>query len=199
MANIGIFSGAFDPIHKGHLQFARDAQARLDIDKIFFLPESRPRRKQGVKAFEHRLEMVKLAIRNDDKFGLIVLEQERFTPHETLSILQARFHGAKLHILIGDDMLRNLGSWPHVEELIKATKFIIGSRGEPARALNLINAIEYTRGINFDYQIFQSFWPAISSQKIKTELRKKHRSDKLPPAVQDYIIENKLYISRDVS
>lgn len=193
MISVGIFSGTFDPVHNGHLQFARDALVHGSLDKIFLLPEARPRRKQGVKSIEHRMRMVQLAVADDLQLGVIILEQPRFTPHDTLPLLKARFQGAKLHMLMGDDMLKHLGDWPHVEQLVSAIHFIIGVRGDHGEAINRIKAIERARGVNFQYQIFSSTLSGVSSSSVKNSLRKKGRSDDVPPNVLAYIKEQGLY------
>lgn len=197
MTRVGIFSGTFDPVHNGHLEFARGAAARAGLDKIFFLPEPRPRRKQGVKAIQHRLNMVQLAILDEPKFGVIILEQPRFTPHETLPVLQARFQGANLHFLMGDDTLKHLGDWPHVEQLVHAAHFIIGVRHDQHQAIKLIQAIEKTRDIKFRYQIFQSPLAGVSSSKVKASLRQKGTNDEVVPEVLAYIKEHGLYSAAD--
>ncbi len=35
---IGLFGGAYDPIHNGHLMIAQDLITKLDLDKFFFIP-----------------------------------------------------------------------------------------------------------------------------------------------------------------
>lgn len=190
---VGIFPGTFDPVHNGHLQFAIESLERASLNKIFFLIEPRPRRKQGVKAFEHRLRMVQLAIKSEPRFGTIVLEQAQFTPQDTMPLLQARFKGAIMNLLMGDDMLKHLGDWPHVEELVKACHFIIGVRHDEGGALERIMALERTRGLDFKYSIFTSKFSAVSSSKIKSSLRKKGFSDDIPVIVQEYISEHGLY------
>jgi nicotinate-nucleotide adenylyltransferase len=199
MKRVGIFSGTFDPVHNGHLQFASDALDRAGLDKVFFLIEPRPRRKQGVKAFEHRLQMVQLAVAGDPALGTIVLEQAQFTPNETLPILKARFEGAALHMLMGDDMLKHLGDWPHVDDLIKDTCFIIGVRHDEHEALSRIKSLEQTRGLSFQYKIFKSTYSAISSSKVKAELRRTGASPSIPDEVQDYIRTHNIYASMGAS
>lgn len=193
---VGIFSGAFDPVHNGHLQFAHDALERIGLDKVFFLVEPRPRRKQGVKAFEHRLAMVQLAVKDNPKFGLIILEQTRFTPHETLPVLLARFKGAQLHMLMGDDVFQHLGDWPGVERFVSSTYLIIGVRGPQSKVIGYLNALEHARGLGLNYEIFESTFPEVSSSKVKATLRKSGISEDIPPEVQNYINEHELYVSK---
>jgi nicotinate-nucleotide adenylyltransferase len=201
MKRVGIFSGTFDPIHNGHIRFALDALDQAGLDKVFFLVEPRPRRKQGVKAFEHRQAMVQLAIRDESRLGSIVLEQARFTPHETLLLLAARFKGATLCMLMGDDMLGHLNDWPQVEELVRTCTFVIGKRRNNQTNLiqERVQALEQTRGLSFAYQVFDSPLSGVSSSKVKAELRRTGKSADLPLAVQEYITQQGLYASSGVS
>lgn len=201
MKGVGIFSGTFDPVHKGHVQFAQDALKKVGLEKVFFLVEPRPRRKQGVKAFEHRQAMVQLAIRDIAQLGSIVLGQDQFTPQDTLPLLKARFQGMELHLLMGDDMLRHLNDWPHVDELIESCHFVIGVRkpDQVASILERKDVIEKTRGLQFRYKIFESTFLDVSSSQVKRELRRTGVSAAVLPEVQDYIRSHKLYAPRSSS
>lgn len=191
---VGVFSGTFDPVHEGHLSFARQALSVAGLDKLFFLVEPRPRRKQGVKAFEHRLGMVQLAIANEPAFGAIVLEQDRFTPTDTLPVLKARFKGAELVMLMGDDLLLHLAEWPQVETLLKAVTFVIGVRqGSLADIQARLKTIEAVKGAKLSYQLFASQLASVSSSQVRQELRRGQRPTGLPGAVWEYIQANRLY------
>lgn len=194
---VGIFSGTFDPVHNGHLRFAADAIQQAALDKVFFLVEPQPRRKQGVKAFEHRQAMVQMAVSNSPKLGSIVLEQLRFTPHETLPLLEARFKGAQLCLLMGDDMLAHLIDWPRVDSLIKVCEFVIGRRrGTKQEIKEQVESISRTRNIKLKYRLFDSGLPTVSSSLIKAELRKGKNPNGLPAEVKNYIEFNGLYASK---
>ncbi len=195
MKRVGIYSGTFDPIHAGHLAFAREALAACKLDKVFFLCEPRPRRKQGVKAFEHRVHMVQLAIADDKRLGSIILEQARFTPHKTLPVLQARFKNAELYMLMGDDLLTHFAEWPHVEELLQNIKFVVGVRDDTKMSTvrERLKLIEKTKGIAFRCQLFKSKESSLNSSKLRLELRKGQRPEGLPIAVQAYINKHDLY------
>jgi nicotinate-nucleotide adenylyltransferase len=196
---IGLFSGTFDPVHDGHIDFAREAIKKAGLDKIFFLVEPRPRRKQGVKAVEHRIRMVQLAIKDEPQFGLIVLEQAQFTPYETLPVLQARFNGAELYMLMGDDMLQHLGDWPQVSDLIANTRFVIGVRSDEKIARNHIKTIEKVSGQKFIYEIFKSAQPKASSSQVRLALRRGQTPQHLDEAVRNYIHQNGLYTADDLA
>lgn len=126
---IGIFSGTFDPIHRGHIAFALAALKQASLDKIVLLPERSPRGKLGVSDFTHRLNMVRLAVRPHRKLSAVALDDARFTVDHTLPALQARFAGAELVLLFGSDVVRGFGfRWPHLDKLLASVEFAVSLR-----------------------------------------------------------------------
>lgn len=196
MKKVGIYSGTFDPVHDGHLAFAREALEQCGLDKVFFLVEPRPRRKQGVKSFEHRFHMVQLAIAHEPKFGTIMLEQQRFTATDTLPVLAERFKGAELHMLMGDDMLSHFADWPHVEELMRGVNFVIGLRHfDEKEVRRRVDIVQRTRGLAMRYELFQAPAAEYASTKLRAEIKRGRRPTGVSPEVMDYIQEQGLYAS----
>lgn len=194
---IGIYAGAFDPIHVGHVQFARHALAHTQLDRIYFLIEPCPRHKQGVKAFEHRAEMVRLAISSEPHMGLIVLDQARFTVHETWPVLQSRFAGAELAMLMGSDVFARLSHWPRVDELITDVRFVVGVRGghDPEDFRQHIAMLEEAKQLRLRYTTFPSDVPGESSRHIRASLRRGVVPSGLDQTVAEYIQQHQLYSS----
>jgi nicotinate-nucleotide adenylyltransferase len=198
MKRVGIYAGTFDPIHTGHLAFAREAAMRYKLDKVYFLVEPRPRRKQGVKALQHRFRMVQLAIADEPHFGAILLEQSQFTAAETLPKLQALFAGTKLFMLMGEDVVSHLNHWPHLDELLTATSLIIGVReGDELSARHRLDVLQGTRAIRLHYDVFVPSLYMFASSKIRTDLKRDKEPAGLHPAVLAYIRTNGLYSSAD--
>lgn len=194
MQRVGIYSGSFDPIHDGHIAFARDAIKNARLDKVFFLVEPRPRYKQGVKALEHRTEMVQRAIADDKQLGVIVLEQNRFTVHETWPILQARFAGAHLTMLMGDDVFKHLSRWPRIDELVTSADIVVGMRSNADKTViaDHVRTIEDTLHIQVKYTMFEAAH-TFSSRVVRSALRHGRVPAGLNPKVLEYIKEQGLY------
>ena len=196
---VGIFAGTFDPIHAGHLAFA-EAALQTGLEKVFFLVEPRPRRKQGVRALEHRIAMVDLAIADQPKFGQIVLKQARFTIHETLPVLQARFPNHQLLLLFGDDVISHVAHWPHVQELADAVTLLVASRWRDKTELEAaFKTLQQTRSLHFHYEIIQVNQPEVASSRIRLALKNKKTSTELLPSIADYIHKHRLYSSSGAS
>lgn len=200
MTKIGIYSGTFDPIHLGHVAFAKEAIKQCGLDQVYFLVEPRPRRKQGVKALEHRQEMVQLAIQDEPQLGSIVLNQARFDVSKTLPILQARFDGADISFLMGDDVLAHFtdADWPNLDEFVEAMKLIIGLRKQKRPDISkLIKVIEATRGIKINYQTFKTEQALNNSAQVRSQLRRGHASKDIDERVLAYIRQHQLYLPTD--
>src|SRR6202451_2877440 len=74
--NVGLFSGTFDPIHRGHLGLAQAAQERFSLGRIYFVPTGSPphKQKQPLAAFADRYAMVVLATMVEKMFVPSLLE-----------------------------------------------------------------------------------------------------------------------------
>lgn len=197
MSKVGIFAGTFDPIHDGHLAFAH-AALDLGLEKVFFLVEPRPWRKQGVRALEHRRAMVGLAIADEPRFGTILLERARLTPHETLPILQRRFKGYELALLFGDDVIKymvdHIAAWPHIEELANSASLVIAARLDTqAHLAEKLEILKRNHGLPFRYNFVEPKHTTTSSSNIRLDIKRGQTPKHLPRAVAGYIAENGLY------
>ena len=200
---IGIFAGTFDPIHEGHLAFAH-AALKAGVEKVMFMPEPRPRRKQGVRAFEHRVAMVQRAVADEPRLGTIILEQVSFTPHETLPILQERFKGYELALLFGDDVVRymadHIAAWPHIEDIASTASLVIAARQEEKAALtDTLRTLKSEYGLPFRYTFVAPDRPGISSSKIRLALKHGKPVQGLPTTVMEYIRKAGLYVDEMIS
>jgi nicotinate-nucleotide adenylyltransferase len=202
MHKIGIYSGSFGPIHNGHVAFANEAAKACGLSKVFFLVEPRPRRKQGVKALEHRERMVRLALRGEKRLGCLLINHARFTVLQTLPALQARFKGDQIYFLMGDDTLHHFTDeqWPHIDEFVRAMRLVIGIRNRSEEEVtNQVKLIEASRGVKINYSIFHSDFAAATSTQVRLELRHGQRPAELNAQVYDYIKRHGLYTSAATS
>ena len=70
MKRIGIIGGTFDPIHLAHVNIAKEAKDRLNLDKVIFIPAgSQPLKiDKKVTRASLRFNMVEKAIEGYDGF-----------------------------------------------------------------------------------------------------------------------------------
>lgn len=120
--HICILGGSFNPIHLGHLQMARAAQAHCMADEVWFLPAGNPWQKDNnaLAPAHHRLAMVELAIQGVHSWRVETRELEAQGPSYTVDTLEAltdQYPRHQFTFVIGADQLSNLPSWRHWESL----------------------------------------------------------------------------------
>ena len=125
--------GTFDPVHLAHLRLAEEAQGELGLERVPWIPSETPghRAAPGTPA-HHRLEMVKLAVRDNPHFAVDDAEAlggaAQFTI-DTLRRLRAELGGERpLVLIIGADQLHKLDTWRDWRELFDRAHFAIGAR-----------------------------------------------------------------------
>jgi nicotinate-nucleotide adenylyltransferase len=114
---VGVFGGTFDPPHVGHLLLATDAREALRLDRLIFIPAgAQPFKVETppVASAGDRMEMVRLAVADDANYAVDDAEISRkglsYTV-DTLEHLAARFRGAELFLLMGQDALAGFPQW----------------------------------------------------------------------------------------
>ena len=198
MKRIGIFSGVFDPVHSGHIGFPLAAIQKANLDKVYLLVESKPRRKTGVTHVAHRVAMAKLATAHHPKLAVLVLPDRQFSVAKTLPRLRQRFSEEKLVLLIGSDMLEHMPDWPLVGNMLDQVELVIARRrGTSVQAVQqLIHALP---AIPKKFQIIQSPAPETSSERIRESIKLSKSATNVPPSIRSYIIDNWLYVSPSAS
>jgi nicotinate-nucleotide adenylyltransferase len=122
MRQVCIIGGSFNPIHMGHLQIARSAQAHCMADEVWFLPAGQPWQKTPgeLAPAETRVKLVELAIEGVHSWRVEPIEAEHRGPSftvETLEKLSDLHPDCKFTFVIGADQLHNLTSWKYWESL----------------------------------------------------------------------------------
>ena len=116
--------GTFDPIHIGHLILAQAAYEQLGLDKVLFIPAGKPPHKRDRKGAtdDQRIDMVRLAIEDDPRFDLSLIEMESedysYT-YMTLEKLTGSHPDEDYYFIIGQDSLETFHSWVKPDEIVK--------------------------------------------------------------------------------
>jgi len=130
---LALYGGTFDPIHHGHLIMAREAVEQLGLDRVVFVPAAQSPFKptQIAAPAEIRIEMVRTAIAGEQIFELDDSEIRRGGVSYTIDTVEAaaaRWPGAELWWLIGEDHLPKLPAWHRYEDLVKLVRFAVFAR-----------------------------------------------------------------------
>ena len=206
----GIFGGSFDPIHCGHLHIALSLHQQLHLSEVRFIPCKNPvSNKKIVASEQQRLTMLQLALQPYSYFSIDQRELHRATPSytiETLASLRLELGNMPLGLILGYDNLATLDRWHQWTSLIDYAHLLIVPRPDHTES--------YPKEIHAFVERYQTLDPWLLSQQpagllfmtdvqalpiSATYLRKTIASGNypvglLPPAVLDYILEQKLYL-----
>lgn len=192
---LGILGGTFNPVHLGHLRLAEAVHKKFLLDKIVFIPTNIPPHKSVAcdVGSEHRLNMVKIAIRENESFIWDDIEINRGGNSYTVDTIDYiyenyRFDGRPFFIL-GSDLVPELNTWKDVHRLAQRVHFIILMRDNYPIVSKLSDDI-----IGLNYSIFKDRKIEITSSEIRERLRVQRSVQYLvPKGVLNYIIEKGLY------
>ena len=187
-ARVGVLGGTFDPIHHGHLAAASEVCAALRLDQVLLVPTNRQPFKDGFDSAsaEDRLEMCRLAVTGDERFGVSEVDIERggitYTV-DTLTDLQEQLPGAHLYFITGADALARLDEWKDYEKLVQMAEFVGVTR--PGHSLPHIDTM---------YALVEVPSIAVSSTDVRRRVRTGAPIRYLVPrTVADYIAQHDLY------
>lgn len=191
---IAFFGGSFDPVHLGHLAMARAAVEELGLHRLCFVPAARnPHKKDGpVASGAHRLEMLRLAIGREPRFGIWDAELEREGPSYTLHSvehIERVYPNSHAFWIIGTDQLEGLPRWYGVQKLVTKVGFILVTR--PGYQLHW----PCIPGL-YLYPVENPLLP-ISSTEVRGRLMEGAEADDLlAPEVLAYIRRHRLYSTK---
>ena len=193
-ARIGIYAGTFNPVHAGHIAFALQSIAAANLDMVYFLPERRPREKETVEHFGHRVAMVTRATEPHRQLGVLDLVDINFSVKRTLPHLLKEFPDSQLVFLMGSDVVPSVPQWPHIDQLLEKSELVVGVRaGHDMDELKtmITSWSPAPRAVT----IFDSYAPGVSSSVIREALQKRQPTQGLLPSVQRYSNHHWLYVS----
>ncbi len=194
---IGILGGTFDPPHLGHIEFARAAMDKLNLDEVLFLPANRnPLKRIKGSPAKHRLEMMRGMIANEPKMAVSDVEISRGGASfmvETLIELQM-VRSADYWLLLGADALKNFQAWRNPHKILKLARLGVALR-PPMTETDVMARVTPEVKARLDLV------PMKPIDISATELRHRFESGTgtvapfVTPAVLQYIKQNGLYRS----
>jgi len=211
---LGLFGGTFNPVHFGHLRAALELAELLPLDRVVFIPAASPPHKEtgGIASFEHRLQMLRLAVADHDSFS--VSDTENLRPGKSYSIDTVRhFQEAakadlELFFITGQDAFDAITTWYDWKNLLRLCRFAVMTRpGYEKRGLDRILPPDIARRYAYDAteDVFQDsgggsilFRPTtfldISSSDIRNRIHQGRSVRFLTPeSVLRYMEDKRLY------
>lgn len=193
MIKTGIFGGAFNPVHNGHVRLAEEAVKQLKLTRLLIIPTyCSPHKHTDLAPFDDRAQMCR------DAFGHIkgaeVCDIERrlggtsYTIN-TLRALKEQYPGEQLFLLIGGDMLFSFEKWFRYEAILNEAKVCAVARGGD----NYADMLEYANELG-KIRVLPTQVLDISSTQVRGLVAKGGDISALvPQRTAEYISQHGLY------
>lgn len=188
--NIGLFGGSFNPIHKGHLALAQTICNEGLVDELWFLvsPQNPFKQNLTLLADEKRLQLVQLAIADDNRLKACDIEFSLPRPSYTWTTLQAlhtQYPEHQFTLVIGGDNWEKFPHWYHHKDIMATTQVLVYPREGSE-----LHPKEMPQGVSI---IQAPLFPYSSTDVRKTIANGEDASEMLPLAVWQQIQSDKLY------
>ena len=196
----GIFGGAFNPPHNGHVNLAREAIEQLNLRKLLIIPTfESPHKSTRLVPFEQRAELCRRAFEPLNGAGncnceVVISDIERemggvsYTIN-TLRELSKRLPDERFFLLIGSDMLFSFREWYRYESILKESTVCAVAREDDS----FTDMVEFANQIG-RVKVLQTGVVDISSTEIRERIADGGGITELvPQSVAEYIGENGLY------
>ncbi len=193
MIKTGIFGGAFNPVHKGHVRLAEEAVKQLKLKRLLIIPTyDSPHKKTKLAPFEDRAEMCRRAFGHIEGVEIsdieVKLGGKSFTIN-TIRELKSLYPDEQFFLLIGGDMLFSFDQWYKYESILKETKVCAVARDNDS----LVDMMEYANEMGRIKVL-----PTQAIEISSTEIREKAAngedvSELVPESVAEYIAQSGLY------
>jgi nicotinate-nucleotide adenylyltransferase len=210
----GLLGGTFDPIHTGHLRCAEEILEIFDLNRIIFIPASKPPHKihGDITSFHHREQMITLAIEGNPVFSFSDVEKRRentsYSVETVEYILKKYMEDLELYFILGQDAFHAIQTWKEWEKLLLLCNFVVMTRpGYENKGLEGILPASFSSRFTHDDQVKGFRGPTghviffrevtfldISSSDIRQRV-KQGKSIKflVPETIRHYIAKNSLY------
>ncbi len=142
---IGVFGGAFDPPHNGHLALAQAAVVQLQLDALHIIPTGQAWHKvRSLTAPVHRLAMARLAFECLAQAVIDGRELARPGPTYTIDTLQELrllYPDGELFLMLGLDQALALQTWHRWREIAQLATICVAARADNAGGIGTLDSI----------------------------------------------------------
>lgn len=192
---IGMFGGAFDPPHNGHVALARTAIEQLRLDELRIFPTGQAWHKaRSLSDGALRLAMSELAFAQLPRVVVDTREVLREGPTytvDTLRELRQQWPDAQLLLIIGADQAETLHTWKSSDEIARLAILSIAARARPVSDAPPADISNLPPGF---YEPINLPPIVVSSTEVRARVAAGQPIEHLVPhAVARYIAEHHLY------
>ncbi len=184
----GLFGGAFDPPHNGHVALARAGVRHFGLDPLVVLVNSDPGHKHVATPAGARIELARAAFPD---------YQVELDPHpRTIELLESGRFEDPLFLVGADEFARFFSIWHRPEDVIELARLGVATR--PGYPREILDRVLGRLGRPERVEFFEIEPLPVSSHEIRDLVRRGEAIDGLvPPAVAAKIADLGLYRDRD--
>ena len=216
---IGMLGGSFDPVHMGHIGLAQETRKKFGLDQVLFIPVFQSPHKSHIPLTltTHRMEMLRLALKDSAHFGISDTEMRREEVSytiDTINRFRLKYSSSELYLIMGYDNLLDLDLWKDSREIMENCHILVASRpglkvfNSTGKVFGLFNrdspyrlgkiknkTQEFIHRETGKKLVVYGISPRdISSSVVRERLvLGKSVDNLLPPEVETYIIEHQIY------
>jgi len=175
---IGLFGGAFDPPHNGHVALVAAAKERFGLERVVVIVTAAPGHKAVETPVDVRVALARAAFPDDE----VVVDGHA----RTIDMLREHPEWEGALFLIGADELADFPSWKEPDEVLRLVRLGVAARPGYDRALleaSLATLSDPERVLFFE----------LDEPHASRALRPALVADAFPPAVWELIEREGLY------
>lgn len=193
----GIYGGAFNPVHKEHVNIALAAKQSLGLDRLIVMPTYISPHKSGDMSArgKDRLEMCRLAFSGLD--GIEVSDYELKRGGVSYSYVTCRhfkklYPEDELYFVIGADSLQGFYGWREPEEILKCVTLAVCAREDTSVLKSELK--KFQSRFKREIVTFGYVGKAVSSTKVRAlAALGEDISEYVPNSVKRHIVGGKIY------
>jgi len=192
---MGLFGGTFDPPHLGHIRLARYVLKEKNLQKVILVPayETPYEDKQSAASYEHRFNMVELAIEPHPKLEISDIEGKREGRSYTLDTIREikKLYGLssdELYLIIGADGFLRFSEWKEPDSILSESRVCVLKRND-------INIDLYDEEFLEKAELLDNDFHYDSSSSLRERLKQnKNLEGLIDEKVLIYVRGNGLYV-----
>ena len=199
MSRIGIYGGAFNPPHIGHIRAAEYALKALKLDKLLLIPTCISPHKpieENAPSDRQRLEMLELAVKDIPGAQVCDMEITRggvSYSWQTIDALKEQYPQSELVLLVGTDMFLCFEKWKNYGKILEKAQLTVLCRRGKEDTVALVRKRCELEAEGGRVCLLDNPVNEISSTDLRRMLAFGCADPFLDPAVKKYICENSLY------
>lgn len=181
---LGLFGGAFDPPHRGHVELLRQARRQLRLERVIVLVVADPGHKHVDTPAEMRLRLARAAFPDDE----VVLDPHR----RTVDTLRANPEWRDPVFLIGADEFCALPTWKEPRVVLALARLGVATRPgfPPDRLAAVLRDLDASERVSF----FDLEPTPVASSELRARLHRGEDVDgDVPAGALRIILDEHLY------